>query len=124
MGGEEEVAADRAASAPRRAVAAAGSKELSAAEAMMKPLPGTRMTMGGFAMRAFAYGTLLSVVTVGGLVVGVAVALDVRSAQEFSDRMTVLLPRVRRSLEESAAPVRSEPGGRGAWDGAGSGEVP
>lgn len=57
------------------------------------------------AARAFLYGTLLCLGGAGVAVAAAAYALDVRSPQEFTDRLMSHGPRVRSSMEGAARPA-------------------
>jgi hypothetical protein len=68
---------------------------------MGEKLPGTDTTLGGFAMRALGYGTLLSVASAAAFTVILGWWWDAWSLMDFSDKLFAVVPSLRKSMDES-----------------------
>ncbi|KAA0147206.1 hypothetical protein FNF27_07641 [Cafeteria roenbergensis] len=75
--------------------------DLDAARIGATVIPGTGQTAGDVAGRALLYGTLLALTGTGAVALAVAWSLDAWTLMDVSDRLFVVLPRVRDAVDGS-----------------------
>lgn len=75
--------------------------DLDAARIGATVIPGTGQTAGDVAGKALLYGTLLALTGTGAVALGVAWSLDAWTLMDVSDRLFVVLPRIREAVDGS-----------------------
>lgn len=73
--------------------------DLDAARIGATVIPGTGQTAGDVAGKALLYGTLLALTGTGAVALGVAWSLDAWTLMDVSDRLFVVLPRIREAVD-------------------------